>query len=82
MPEYLVQKYNFQTKILKKGIWTKQTQGILSLQRVYIVDLKLGHIIQKAEMYVINNDLPYVLTGLPQCKHFKYFKLNIDGVKI
>ena len=28
-------------------------------------------------MYVINNDLPYVLIGLPQCKQFK---LNIDCV--
>ena len=68
IPEYLVQKYNFQIKMLKKSIWTKQTQGILNLQKVCVVNLKRGHLIQKVEMYVINNDLPYVLIGLPQCK--------------
>ena len=33
--------------MLKKDIWTKQTQGILNFQKVCIVDLKLGQITQK-----------------------------------
>ena len=44
IPEYLVQKYTFQTKILKKLLSTKQTQGILNFQKICIVDLKLSQI--------------------------------------
>ena len=44
MLEHLVQKCNFQTKILKKVLLTKQIQGILNLQKVCIVYLKLSQI--------------------------------------
>ena len=32
---------------------------------------------KNVEIFVVQNDLPYILIGLPQCKDFK---LNIDCV--
>ena len=53
------------TKQFKKGLITKQTKGTLNLQQICVVNLKLGQITTTVEMYIIKNDLPYVLVGLP-----------------
>ena len=72
IPEHFIQKFNLLTKILKKALLIIKTQEMLNLQKVCVL-LKLGHT-QNMEMYVIENDLSYVLIWFPKCH---MFRLNI-----
>ena len=56
---------------------TKQTQGILNLQQICIIGLKLGQIMKNVEIFVFENYLHYILIRIPQCKDFL---LNFDCV--
>lgn len=63
----------------QRGLSVTQTQGILALKEKCFVNLKIGNISNNVEIFVLRNNLPYVLIGLPHCK---LFKLNIDCVKM